>query len=444
MRKIPFFRFILPAVALTMASVSAPSMAADITRVVSPGGIEAWLVNEPSIPIISLEVAWEGGARLDPEAKTGLANMVSGLLDEGAGDMDSAAFQAKLKDLAIGLSFNAGKDTFRGSLRTLTKNRDEAFALFAQAITKPRFDQAAVERIRGQILVGIARDRTNPRSLVGRGWFSAAYPNDGYGRPTDGTEESVQAIEIADLKQFVADRLARDNLTIGVVGDIAPDALATLLDKTFGGLPENARDGTGTDVWPVDDPDLQVIEQQTPQSVVMFGMRGLKRDDPDYYAAYVMNYVLGGGGLTSRLAESVREKRGLTYSIFSYLNPLAETALYMGGFSSSNETVAQAIDLTRAEFVRMRDDGVTEEELADAKTYLNGSFPLRLTSNSRIAQTVVAMQRQNLGIDYLDRRPDYINAVTAEDVRRVAKRLLRPENLRVVVVGNPKGLSQGG
>lgn len=437
-------KILLPLAALAAASLSAPSVAADITRVVSPGGIEAWLVNEPSIPIISLEVVWEGGARLDPEGKAGLANLVSALLDEGSGDLDSAAFQARLKDLAIGLSFDTGKDTFRGSLRTLAKNRDEAFALLAQAMTKPRFDTEPVERIRGQILTGIARDRTNPRSLVGRGWFSAAYPDDGYGRPTDGTDESVRAIEVADLRQFVADRLARDNMTIGVVGDISPETLAALLDSTFGGLPGKARDGTGSDVWPVDDPDLQVIEQQTPQSIVMFGMRGLKRDDPDYYAAYVMNYVLGGGGLTSRLAESVREKRGLTYSIYSYLNPMAETALYMGGFSSSNETVAQAIELTQAEFVRMRDEGVTEEELADAKTYLNGSFPLRLTSNSRIAQTMVAMQRHNLGIDYLDRRPDYINAVTAEDVRRVAKRLLRTENLRVVVVGKPKGLSQGG
>ncbi len=433
-------------VLVLVPALGQPAKATEIIRVISPGGIEAWLVQEPSIPMLSVEFVWEGGARLDPPDKTGLANMVSGLLDEGAGDLDSTAFQTRLEDLAIRLSFNAGKDTFGGSLRTLSKHRRAAFEMLALAIAEPRFDPEPVERIRGQILTGIAQDEVNPRAMVSRGWFSAAFPEHGYGRPTDGEADTVKAIKTGDLKRFVAERLARDNLVIGVVGDITPRALARLVDSTFGHLTVRAKVKARrrADVWPIAGKRLSVIEYDGPQSVVMFGMRGLKRDDPDYYAAYVMNYILGGGGLTSRLNGEVREKRGLTYSIYSYLHPMAETGLYLGGLSSSNDTVAEAISLTRIELQRMRDHGISERELADAKTYLNGSFPLRLSSNAQIAGILIAMQRHELGIDYLEQRADYIDAVTVTDVRRVARRLLRPEQLRVVVVGKPAGLSQGG
>ena len=416
----------------------------EIRRVVSPGGVEAWLVEEPSIPIISVEMMWKGGARFDPEGKAGLANMVSGLLDEGAGELDSQAFQTRLKDFSISLSFDASRDSFEGSLRTLSKNTAEAFRLLGLALTAPRFDGEPIERIRRQILTQIAHSQTNPRSIAGRTWFRAAFPNHPYGNPTRGTADSVKGLQAADIRRFVADRLARDNLLVGVVGDITAAELAPLLDSTFGGLPAAAVAAAGPDVWPAEGAVVRVVEQETPQSVVLFGMRGLKRNDPDYFAAYVMNYILGGGGLTSRLAESVRERRGLTYSIYSYLNPMAETALYMGGLSSSNETVALAVELTRAELRRLRQEGVSELELADAKTYLNGSFPLRLTSNARIAGLLVAMQRYDLGIDYLDHRAGYIEAVTLADVKRVAERLLKPENLIVVVVGKPVGLSEGG
>ena len=432
------------AAAAAIGFAAIPANAAEIKRVVSPGGVEAWLVEEPLIPIISVEMMWKGGARFDPEGKAGLANMVSGLLDEGAGQLDSQAFQTRLKDFSISLSFDASRDSFEGSLRTLSKNTAEAFRLLGLALTAPRFDGEPVERIRRQILTQIARNQTNPRSIAGRTWFRAAFPNHPYGNPTAGTADSVNGLQAADLRRFVADRLARDNLLVGVVGDITAAELAPLLDATFGGLPAAAVAVAGPDVWPAEGAVVRVVEQETPQSVVLFGMRGLKRNDPDYFAAYVMNYILGGGGLTSRLAESVRERRGLTYSIYSYLNPMAESALYMGGLSSSNETVALAVELTRTELFRLRREGVSEQELADAKTYLNGSFPLRLTSNARIAGLLVAMQRYDLGIDYLDHRADYVEAVSLADVKRVAERLLRPENLIVVVVGKPVGLSEGG
>ncbi len=432
------------AAAIGLAAATPIATATEIERVVSPGGVEAWLVHEPSIPIIAVEMMWRSGARFDPEGKAGLANMVSGLLDEGAGELDSQAFQSRLKDFSIGLSFDAGRDSFEGSLRTLSKNRREAFRLLRLALNAARFDAEPVERIRRQILTHIAQNRTNPRSIAGRTWFRAAFPEHPYGNPTQGYAETVEAIDATDLRGFVDRHLARDNLLVGVVGDITPAELAPLLDQTFGALPAAARLDPPADVWPVPGAALHVVEQETPQSVVIFGMRGVKRNDPDYFAAYVMNYILGGDGLTSRLAESVRERRGLTYSIYSYLNPMSETALYLGGLSSSNQTVAQAVELTRAELVRLRDDGVSDLELQDAKTYLNGSFPLALTSNARIAGLMVAMQRYELGIDYLDHRADYIDAVTRADVKRVAERLLKPEDLIVVVVGKPVGLGGGG
>jgi zinc protease len=432
------------ATAAAIGFAAATAEAIEIERVLSPGGIEAWLVHEPSIPIIAVEMMWRSGARFDPADKAGLANLVSGLIDEGAGELDSQAFQTRLKDFSISLSFDAARDSFDGSLRTLSKNRQEAFHLLGQALGAPRFDPEPVERIRQQILTHISQDRTNPRSIAGRTWFRTAFPEHPYGNPTRGYAETVQAIDATDLRNFVDRHLARDNLVIAVVGDITAAELAPLLDQTFGALPAAARLATPVDVWPAEDVALRVVEQDTPQSVVIFGARGIKRNDPDYFAAYVMIYILGGDGLTSRLAESVRERRGLTYSIYSYLNPMSDTALYLGGLSSSNQTVAEAVKLARAELVRLRDHGVSAEELQDAKTYLNGSFPLSLTSNGRIAGLLVAMQHYGLGIDYLDHRADYINAVTRADVKRVAERLLKPENLIIVVVGKPVGMGEGG
>lgn len=431
----------LLSVGLASAAAAAPT---EITEVTSPGGISAWLVQEPSVPVISVEFVFTGGAALDPDGKEGLANMVSGLLDEGAGELDSQAFQTRLEDLAVRLRFNSGRDRFGGSFKTLTRNRDAAFEMLRLALNEPRFDTAPVERIRQQIIVGLTRDLEDPGSIASRTWFEAAFPDHVYGRPTDGTIDSVKAITDADLRQFVADRFARDNLIVGVVGDITPEQLGPLLDHAFGGLPATAVPVDVPDVAPSANDRLTVVRKDIPQSVVFLGMRGIKRDDPDWYAAFVMNYVLGGGGLGSRLTDEVREKRGLAYSVYSYLLPLQHTGIYAGGVGTQNARVVESLDIFRTELRRLRDQGITAEELADAKTYLNGSFPLRLTSGAGIARLLVAIQRQNLGIDYIDRRPAYINAVTLDDINRVAERLLTPDNLLIVVVGNPEGIEQDG
>ena len=308
-------------------------------------------------------------------------------------------------------------------------------------MTAPRFDDEPVSRIRDQILAGLRRDQENPNTIASRTLLRALFPDHPYGRPVGGTLESIAAITTGGLKRFVEKRLARANVAIGVVGDITPKVLARLLDSTFGGLPERAAPGRVPETKPAASNEIIVVTKPVPQSAIVFGQEGIKRDDPDFYAAYVMNYVLGGGGFTSRLYGEVREKRGLAYSVYSSLYPLDRAALILGGAGTANARVAETLSVVREEWRRLAAGGLTVNELADAKTYLTGSFPLRFTSSGRIASMLVGMQRDNLGIDYLERRNSYIEAVTLDDVNRVARRILRADRLIVVVVGEPDGVT---
>ena len=415
--------------------------AVKVQEVVSAKGITAWLVEDHTNPIISVNFAFRGGSALDPDGKDGVANLVSATLDEGAGGMDSETFQRRLEDLSVSLSFSARLDTFSGRMRTLTRNRDDAFGLLKLAITRPRFDPEAVERIRSQVMAGLRRASENPRRLANRAMFQTMFPDHPYGRHTDGTLETVPVIKIADLKAFVARRLARDNLVVGVVGDITVAELKTLLDTTFGELPATAEPWEVPEVTAAATGRQVVIEKPIPQSVIRFGHGGIKREDPDFYAAYVMNYVLGGGGFESRLHEEVREKRGLAYSAFSYLSPLDHSALIIGGAGTANAQASQTIDIVRAEWKRMAEQGLSELELEDAKTYLTGSYALRFGSSPRIAAMLTGLQLENLGRDYFDIRNSLIEKVTLDDANRVAKSLLRPEKLTLVVVGQPENIS---
>ncbi|MFP6741363.1 MAG: pitrilysin family protein [Alphaproteobacteria bacterium] len=434
------FNCLLAAVFVAVC-LAAPASATEVQRVISPGGIEAWLVEEHNIPILSLRASWRGGAAFDKAGREGTANMVSATIDEGAGDYDSQAFQTRLEDLSVRLSFGAGMDTFRGTLKTLTENTDEAFELLRLAITVPRFDDEPVERIRGQLMVHMSRQAEDPDYLVGRAWYEAAFPGHPYSRPLDGTQETLAAITTGDLRDFVAAQLARDRLFIGVVGDITPERLSALLDSTFGGLPARGAPVETANTVPSAPGKVIIIDRDIPQSIALFGGAGLPRRDPDYYAAYVMNHILGSGGFTSRLTEEVRNKRGLAYGVYTYLAPMDYSAIHIGRVATQNSAVAESLDIIRAELARMRDHGVTPKELADAKTYLTGSFPLRLDSNGKIASLLVGIQLEHLGIDYIDRRNSYMEAVTLDDVNRMARRLLKPDALQIVVIGKPEGLS---
>ena len=365
------------------------------------------------------------GASADPEGLPGVSYMVSGLLDEGAGDLDSLAFQKKLEGDAIRLGFDSRKDQFYASLNTLSENKESAFEMLKLALTQPRFDEEAVERIRRQIQVVLQRNAEDPDSISSLAWYEAAFSGHPYARPTQGTEESIAAITVEHLRQYTTDTFARDQMKVGVVGDIDAETLGPILDELFSDLPETsqAKKGNGT---VVSDGSLQIIERDIPQSVVVFGGKGVLRKDPDFIPAYVLNYILGGGGFASRLTEEVREKRGLTYGVYTYLVALHDAGAFAGGVSSENEKVKEALDVIIDDFRRMRREGVSEEELQNAKTYLTGSYPLRFDSNTKIANQLVGIQIEELGIDYINKRNDLIRSVTPEDIERVAARIVRP------------------
>ena len=435
-------RTLLPlAAAAFLLFASLPAAAVTIERVTSPAGIEAWLVEDHTNPIIAMDASFPGGASSDPEDKVGLANLVAGLLDEGAGDLDSQAYQGKLADLAIELSFDAGRDSLDVGLKTLADNRDTAFAMLGLALTKPRFDPDAIERVRGQVLTELAQQLASPGSVANRALAQLVFSGHPYGRPVNGEPESVKAIARDDLLAWTAHRLGRKGLIVSVVGDVTPAQLGPLLDAAFAGLPAAAEPIAVPDVQPVGAGTVKVIRRPIPQSVAIFAEAGIKRDDPDWYAAFVMNHILGGGGFSSRLMAEVREKRGLAYDTSSFLIPRDHAALIGGEVSTRNDRMADSLALVRQEWSRMAESGVTDAELADAKKYLNGSFPLELGSTSGIAGLLESIQRYKLGIDYLDRRAGLIDAVTQDDIRRVAKRLLHADALAVVVVGDPKGMN---
>lgn len=431
---------ILPAMMLLLVFAALPARAMDIQRVVSPGGIEAWLVEDPKTPVVALEWAFEGAGAREPDGKSGLANLAARTLDEGAGPYDSQEFQARLLDLAIDLRFDAGRDGFGGSLKTLRDNRDEAFDLTRLAMTEPRFDQEAVDRIRASIEASLRRDQSDPNFVAQRAFYSMAFPGHGYGEEGRGTLETLPAITMDDLHAFAASQLGRDRLVVTAAGAISADELGQAIDRIFGGLPARSAGEPIADVAPKGNGETVVVERPTAQTIMLMGHEGISRKDPDWFAAYIMNYVLGGGGFNSRLMEEVRTKRGLSYGVYSYLIPMDHAAVILAGGSTRNAVAGQALDLIRAEWRRMAEAGITADELADAKTYLTGSFPLQFKSTDAIARILLQVRRDRLGIDYLDRRSALIEAVTLEDVQRTARRLLDPARLLTVLVGQPEGV----
>ncbi len=429
--------------AIALVFLALPALAeVKIQKVVSPGGITAWLVEEHSIPFTALEIRFRGGASLDAPGKRGEINLMTATLEEGAGDMDARAFAKARDSLAASLNFDVGPDALSVSARMLTENRDQAAELLRLALNKPRFDQDAVERVRRQVLSIIRSDAKDPNKIAAQTFNRLAFGDHPYGSSINGTIESVSALTRDDMFDAKNRVLAKDRVYVGAVGDITPEALGTLLDKLLAELPQ-----TGAPM-PPDAPylltgGLTVVPFETPQSVSIFGERGLKLEDPDFFAAYVLNQILGGSGFQSRLMTEVREKRGLTYGVGTYLATRDHAALLMGQVASANDRIAQAIAVIRDQWQRLRDDGVTDEELAQAKTYMTGAYPLRFDGNGPIANILVGMQMQGMPIDYINTRNDKIEAVTQKDIRRVIDRLIKPDELHFVVVGQPVGLETG-
>ncbi|SHI76645.1 M16 family metallopeptidase [Wenxinia saemankumensis] len=407
----------------------------------SPGGVPFWLVEEDALPFIALEIFWKGGASLEPGEIRGATNLMMATLEEGSGDMDAQAFQAAREDLAASFGFDAYDDSVAVSARVLTENRDEALDLLRQAITDPAFAPADVDRVRGQVLAGLARDEVTPNRIAGDAFWSMAFPDHPYGSNMDGTVETVSALTPDDLRAVKDMVLTRERVSVGIVGDITAAEAGPMIDALLGGLPATAPPLPAAAEYALEG-GVEVIPFETPQSVAIFGQPAPSRDDPDFFAAYVLNHILGGGSFESRLMDEVREQRGLTYGIGTNILNRDQADIWIGSVASANDRIAEAIEVTREVWADIAETGVTEAELEEAKTYLTGEYPLRFDGNGPIAEILAGMQYQGLPASYVTDRNSYIEAVTMADIRRVAAEWLDAEALQFVVVGQPEGLEE--
>ncbi len=431
---------VLPLFLALLALAAHPLRAAtEIVEVTSSTGITAWLVEEHSIPMVAINAHFQGGAVLDPADKLGAANLMTALLEEGAGNYDSQGFAARAEEIALRFGFGGGRDGISVSAQMLTEFRAESVQLLSLALNRPNFDTEALERVRAQVLSGIESDLNDPNRLAAQAMDAALYPDHPYARPENGTTETVSALTRADIFDAHRRSIARSRLTVGVVGDITPEELGPMLDRMFGALPEYAPALPPMAEVP-ETGSLQVIDFDSPQSVARFGHAGLRRDHPDFLAAYVLNQVLGGGGFSSRLHDELREKRGLTYGVSTWMGGGDFGAMFGGALATANAKMDEALKLIREEWTRVAEHGITQEELDAAKRYLTGSYALRFNGNGRIAGGLVGLQRAGLPITYPAERNALVDALTLDEVNAVARRLLKPKALKVVVVGRPQGL----
>ena len=427
--------------ALCLFGLSTLPMRAEIAiqEVTSPGGISAWLVEDHNIPFVALELRFRGGTSLDVANRRGAINLMVGLLEEGTGDLDARGFATARDELAASFDYSAYDDAISVSARFLTETQNEAMVLLKGSLVAPNFTEVAINRVRAQVVAGLTSDTKDPDTIVSLRFDALAFGDHPYGSGSDGTIESVSALTRDDLNAAHLGTLTRDRVYVAAVGDISADQLTALLDRLLSELPDSGRALPSKVDYGLEG-GTTVVDFDTPQSVAIFGQRGIERDHPDFFAAYLVNQILGGGSFESRLMEEVREKRGLTYGVYSYLLPKDFSNLYIGRVASANNRIAEAIAVIRAEWARMANSGVTQDELRRAKTYLTGSYPLRFDGNGPIANIMVGMQMQGLPVAYITSRNDKINAVTLEDANRVAQQLLDPEGLHFVVVGRPEGL----
>jgi zinc protease len=408
----------------------------NIQQVTSKGGINAWLLNEPSIPMISISIGFKGASATETDDKLGATFLMAGLLEEGAGDMDAIAFKRAAEELATSFSFDSSRERINITAEFLSENRDASIALLKTAITNPAFNDVAFERTKSQVLSIIARNQSDPEEIASTTFNALAFSGHPYGRPYRGTQETVTALTQDDLRTAHARTMTKDRLYVGVVGDITADELAVMLDDLFADLPENGA-ALPTPIQFQATGGTTVVDFDIPQSTAIWGHQGIDQDDPDFFAAFVMNRILGGGGFTSRLTQEVREKRGLTYGVYSYLAGFDQADYFGGSVSSGNETIGDAIDIIKNEWDRMANGGVTDAELDAAIKYMTGSYPLRFDGNGKIANLLAYSQLNDFPIDYPKNRNSYIEAVTKDDIARVAARILHADKMRFVVVGQP-------
>ncbi len=436
-----FFAFVMVAL-LSLSQSAYAQKPLDVQILKTAAGIEVWLVEDHSLPVVTMNFSFEGGLINDPIDKPGVAKMVSILLDEGAGELRSQVFQSQLSNNAINLSFTPGRDAFHGTLKTVTKNRDLAFSLLQLALTQPRFDNDAVERMRDANLASIKDDMGNPAWLSARTFNGVVFEGHYYALPGAGTLESVPRITRRDLVDFVKTQFTLSGLRVSIVGDISKDEASLLIDKTFAALPATGPQKTDAQPAELQHQDKTImLPLDTPQTYIATALPAVARNDANWHTAVVMNYILGGGSFDARLMREVREKRGLTYGIYSALLNMKYGNILQITLSTSNDKAQEALSVIRSELQRMANEGVTDSELADAKSYLIGSLPLELASTSDIANVLSSLQRDGLAPSYLTEREKAIKSVSADDVKKLAAQLLDPAKMTTILVGQPEGIN---
>lgn len=434
------FYFSSTFVALLML-LSAPAQAdiLNIKTVTSASGLKAWLVEDHTVPVISIRFMFrDAGAVNDPADKQGLSQIMSNTLDEGAGDLDSKAFQGKLNDHSISLGFQSSRDDFGGTVKTLSKYQDEAFDLLSLALTKPRVDKEPVGRMIESNLVRIRSNMTDPEWMNARLTNDVIYAGHPYAMNAGGTINSLSKITPDDLRAKFKTQFAKDNLIVAVAGDMTEQQVAGMLDKVFAQLPEKADIKKIDDVTFHGDAGVTVYQQKIPQTVINMVIPGIKHTDPDYHAAEVMDFVLGSSGFGSRLTEEVREKRGLTYGIYSSLAEMKHAGTLSIGTATRNDMTDEVIRISKDVMGSLTTAPITEKELKDAKSFLIGSVPLQLTSNDRISGIMIGLLSDDLPANYMEERAAAIEKLSVDDILRVSKRLLKTNNIKIILVGQPK------
>jgi zinc protease len=413
----------------------------DIQIFKSSKGITAWLMEDHSMPIVSMSFAWRGGGiERDAENKQGLSHIAADMLTKGAGNDDENVYLKKLQDNAISINFQAQRDSVYGQFRSLKEALPLAQNLLRAAIMEPRFDAKALAVSKDQNITTIKHYQADPDWLLSRLMMREVFAGHVYSKRTLGTVATVSSLTPHDLKQWHK-QLARDTLMVSVTGDITKEELGALLDQTFGGLPEHSQQAAVPDVDLAGKKQVFVLNYNGPQTSMILAWQGIQRQDKDWYALEVMNYILGGGSFSSRLMSEVREKRGLTYGIASGASLYDHAATYTIQASFKNENAGAVVDLVKKEITRMRDSAVTDNELKAAKSYLTGSYALGLTSTAQVAGHYLEIQKRKFGVNYQREREDALNAVTAADVQRVAQRILQDDAMIAFFVGQPKGIT---
>lgn len=413
----------------------------DVQEVKSPKGITAWMVESHEIPVVSIALAFKNaGMASDPKGLAGLVNLLSGLLDEGAGEWSGQEFKKFLLEKNIELSITANQDTFQISFRTIKQNAKDAFFALRTILSKPRFDLDALNRVKNQIATILEQSLHNEHAIASQKMNSLLYGTHPYGKTTEQTLQEYPKVTPDQLRQFMKERFAQDQILISVVGDITPNELTVFLDETFGVLPEKAIPLKIDDASTLNKGTTELVPLDIPQSVIYFSQPGIARCHPDFYAAFVLMKILGDGQFESRLWNEIREKRGLAYGVNAHLSWLRHSSLITGGTATKSENVADVIAIIRNVWQKAL-QGITKKELDFVKERMIGSFALNFSSTLKIAGALLTYQIDDLGLDFINKRNEMIASLTKEQLDTIAKSLLKPEELTFVIVGKPEGLS---